>query len=138
MTDYLGSVKLDATGAGIIRMAQNIAGMIWTVQQVAIWTSQIAPAGTVSLWKNGYLSAPSGALSILPSQGPGGKGSGTAAAGLPYIDLQSGDYLEARIQGCTANDTAYATFMYQEQYIGNTVGQPGTPGFAPGFSTGYG
>lgn len=115
-TDAPITAAVDANGNAVCNLQQVNAALLWEVRQVALYTRQQAVAGTVSIWKNGVLWAPSAALTPIPNilNLAGAGGSGITASGLPYMVLRSGDTAQAVFQGCIPGDVATANFIYEE------------------------
>lgn len=114
---------IGSNGTLILQWANNIPGIRWEARQISCYTGTVSPLGTVAILKNGLLVAPSGQL--LPIQN--GQ-QGTAAAGLPYLDVDQGDILTFSFAGCNPNDTATVNVQYEEYYTGSQVPLTGTPG----------
>ena len=110
------SATVDANGNAAPQLQQVNAALLWEVRQVACYTRQQAVAGTVSIWKNGVLWAPSAALTPIPNilNLAGSGGSGITASGLPYMVLRSGDLAQVVFQGCIPGDVVTANFIYEE------------------------
>ena len=113
------SATVDANGNGICQLSNNYASLLWELRQVACFTRQPAPNGTVSLWKNGILWAPAVAMSPIPNLNnlTGPDAAGVTASGLPYMTLRTGDTVQAVFMGCTVGDIVTANFILEEFHV---------------------
>lgn len=98
--DY--QIKLDATGAGTLRIAQNLSGVMWDVTQINISTNPASAACIATLFFNTLYMSNTIA------------GSNDSAAGPPSVRMLSGDELSVVWASGPANGLATAVIFVDE------------------------
>lgn len=103
MSDYTQTAIADSTGAAVVSISLNNAGLVWVVAQVSNESVPFRVGATAIIRRNGRFIA---GTSI---------GSADTAYGPPAILLRSGDVLTVTWAGLTKGDQAIATAFYDEQ-----------------------